>query len=201
MKSFISITLMVVLIVAIASAVGITNSVAAKTVTSEGYTLDAPTGWKVKGQENRFSGFQNTLSYSHGGKTGSIVIEHSDVFAGVDADRMETVLKMAYDDASVFESGDDKYVVNNMSAPYVIATFTKTNLFGFERDFVVMAVAVQLTDEDAVNVQYIADKNDFDKLLPQVEKIIQSVKPTETTSNLNTDEDQKKLTGYGGSLT
>jgi hypothetical protein len=92
--------------------------------------------------------------------------------------RIETPLSLATPTTSVFESGDDKYFINNQSASYVIGTFTKTNLFGYERDFVVMAVAVQLNDDDAVLVQYIADKDDFDKLLGQVEGIIQTIAPT-----------------------
>jgi hypothetical protein len=178
MKSMISAMLVAVLIIAIGSAATMTNIAAARTVTANGFTFDSPTGWKVKDKENRFADFEETLDYSHGGKSGHMVIEHDDVFTGVDTDRLETVLGMVYPDSSVFESNSDKYFVNNQSAPYVIAKVTKTNLFGFEHEFVVMAVAVQLNDDDAVLVQYSADKSDFDKLLGQVEGIIQTIAPT-----------------------
>ena len=83
-----------------------------------------------------------------------------------------------YPDASIFESGNDKYVVNNQSAPYVIATMDKQNLFGYKQHLVIMAVAIPLGEDDGMVLQFIAEENDFDKLLGQVEGLIQSVKPT-----------------------
>jgi hypothetical protein len=184
MKAMVSVIVIAALIFAILSAVGVTNTVAAKTVTADGITFEAPTGWKIQDKENRFTSIDTTLDYDKGAKAGAIVLEHDDAFSGVDLYKMELVMGMAYPDSSVFESGEDKYFVNNQSAPYVISTYTKTNLFGYKHDFVVMAVAVQLNDYDAVNVQFVAQENDFDKLLPQVEKIIQSIKPTTMTMEL-----------------
>ena len=55
------------------AAAGISASVAeAKTVTGDGYTLDAPTGWKVTHRDNKYTSVDNVLKFNKGGKSGSI---------------------------------------------------------------------------------------------------------------------------------
>jgi hypothetical protein len=205
MKStFIATMLMAALTFAIISAVSMTNTAMAKTVTGNGYTLEAPNGWKVTNKENRFTSTDKTLDYDKAGKVGSVKLEHSDSF-GVDSnyntDQLEEVIGNVYPDASVFESGDTKYMVNNETVPYVIATMTKENLFGYKHHFVIFAATVPLGDDEGLIVQYIATEDDFDKLNSQVEKIIQSIKPTGSVSSVSLDSaDQEKLTGYGGGI-
>jgi|GEM_PF-3530394 len=198
---FISTMLMAALTFAIISAANMTNNAIAKTVTGDGYTLNAPSGWKITNKENRFTSFDKTLSYDKGGKIGSIKLEHSDSFntnANYNTDQLEQVIGMVYPDASVFESGNTKYMVNNETVPYVIATMTKENLFGYKHHFVVFAATVPLSDNDGLIVQYIATEDDFDKLNSQVEGIIQSIKPSSSVSSISLDStDQEKLTGYG----
>ena len=64
-KKFIPITLMAALVIAIISAAGL-MTVQARTVVSDGYTFDAPNGWKVKDKENRFSFIDKSISYDKG---------------------------------------------------------------------------------------------------------------------------------------
>ena len=76
--------------------------------------------------------------------------------SNLDVNVLEEVIGQIYPDSSVFESGSDKYTVNNQSAPYVIATMTKENLFGYKTHYVVMAVTVPLGEDDGLIIQYIA---------------------------------------------
>jgi len=88
---------------------------------------------------------------------------------------METVLTNVYDGSSTYETGTDKYVINNQSAPYVLAKFSKSNLIGIEQHYVVMAIVINLGTNDVIFAQYISAQNDFNKLLGTAEQIFQSV--------------------------
>jgi hypothetical protein len=157
--------------------VGVTDaSSGLKKWVSDGVTFNFPSSWDVKDRENRFTSIIATLEYEKGGKSASIILEHDPVFSGMSTDVLETMLGEMYDGASVFESGTDKYVINNQSAPYIIGTFTQANLFGYEHNFVVLGLAIELGNYDAAFVQYVTDENTFDTLLGDAEQIIKSVK-------------------------
>ncbi len=161
------------------SAVSMTNTVVAKTVTGDGYTFVVPSGWKVQDRENRFTTVDHVLKYEKGAKFANIQIEHSNVLAGMTLDSLEQMVGTMYETSSVFESGDDKYVVNNQTVPYVILHVSDDkNLYGIQVESVVLALAVPLGDSDGLLIQYKTSENNFDKLQSQAEGIIQSIAPT-----------------------
>jgi hypothetical protein len=160
------------------------------------YTFDYPAGCKIEKKENRFTARDATLdcegqmTFIFEGRAG-----FSDTISGYsDQDllsNMEDVIERVYD-AQVFESGTEKYVINNETAPYVVATFSKTlsNIFGYEKTFnyVAMALAVKIGD-DTIIVQYLNDENGFDKGLPKAEKLFQSIKEAGNATVTETSDD------------
>jgi hypothetical protein len=159
------------------------ESVTAKIVTSNGYTFNVPAGWKVKPRDNRFTSVDDLLTYNKGGQKASIQIEHGEAFASADVDLLEQVIGKVYEESSIFESGDNNtdYTVNNETLTYAIAHITEKNLFGFSVDSVALLVVVPLGDSDGLLVQYKTGEKNFDKLLPQVKQIIQSIKQSSNT--------------------
>lgn len=164
----------------------------AKTFTAPGkFTLEYPSGWKLEDKENRFTSKEATLEH----KDGSAIIfeygaDYSDLYADDNdvVDSLNTVSEQNYD-STLFESGTDKYVINNQTAPYIISTFEKSNIFGYEHQYVVMAIYIKLGNAAMIG-QYLAQEDDFDKHLEQVEKIFQSVKGigNETKTETETDD-------------
>jgi hypothetical protein len=174
---FISATLMAALSLAIVSAAGL-MTVEAKIVTGTGYTFDAPNGWRVTHRDNKYTSVDNVLKFDKGGKSGTVQIETGDSWANIDLDMLETVIGKVYETSSIIESGDDKYMVNNQTVPYVISHVTEKNLFGYQVESVVLAALIPLEDGGGIFVQYKTSEKNFDKLLDQVEGMIQSVKAT-----------------------
>jgi hypothetical protein len=156
-----------------------------KTETNGEFTFKYPSSWDLKEKENRFTTIDNTLEYDRGVRTGEIIFEHdqtlsdkiSDFDTNATLDVIKNVLTDSHTDANIFETGVDKYVINNLSAPYAIATYTEENLFGFKNNWVDLMILIPLGNDDYVLTQYVAGENDFDKLLPDVERIFQSVRP------------------------
>ena len=72
-------------------------------------------------------------------------------------------------------------MTNNRSAPYVIGTFTDRNVFGTPLSFVSMYSTVSLPNNVSVDVTYYAQENDFDKYLPKVKQVINSISPINST--------------------
>lgn len=79
-----------------------------------------------------------------------------------------------------FESGTDKYIINNKTAPYVIGTFEKCDYLSDCNQYAVMAILIRL-DNVVIIGQYIAQWNDFDKYFGQVEKIFESIREVSMT--------------------
>lgn len=164
-----------------------------KTFDNEKFTFEYPNGWKLEGKENRFTDREATLETKDGS---AMTFEYNPTFEAdhmIGSDEnivstMEEVAENSYD-GSIYESGTDKYIVNNQTAPYVLATFDKTNIFGYTHNYVVMVVYIKLNGDSASIAQYIAQEDDFDKHLKQVEKIIQSVKDV---ANYNPDTTDAK---------
>lgn len=80
----------------------------------------------------------------------------------------------------IVETGTDKYVINNHTAPYIMGTYDQVfyTLFGGERTepWVLMTMMIKLDSDDMILVQYRNSEDDFDKQLPMAKKIFQSVK-------------------------
>ena len=150
--------------------------------TTDGFSFKYPTTWDLEERENRFTSISATLDYDRGGKYGQILFEHYDPDLSETiqssenvVDNMETVLTNVYDGARIYETGTDKYVINNQSAPYVLAKFSKSNLIGIEQHYVVMAIVINLGTNDVIFAQYISAEKDFNKLLGTAKQIFQSV--------------------------
>lgn len=149
------------------------------------FSFKYPSNWKLEERENRFTSIDARLEYGNNDVQmtfegmGESDGDSAAVIAGADdnqlLDGVETVLE-GKNQGSVFESGLDKYMINNRTAPYAIGTFTTESLFGISLDMVVLLTAVHLNDE-VVLVQYYAEEDDFDKHLPKAEQVLQSITP------------------------
>ena len=151
--------------------------------TTDGFSFKYPTTWDLEERENRINSISATLDYDRGGNYGQILFEHydPDLSESIQSSEnvvqnMETVLTNVYDGARIYETATDKYVINNQSAPYVLAKFSKSNLLGIEHHYVVMAIVINLGANDVIFAQYISAENDFNNLLGTAEQIFQSVK-------------------------
>jgi hypothetical protein len=83
-------------------------------------------------RENRFTTIDAGLKY--GNNVVQMLFEGediSDLGTPTDSQLLETMEALIEDqnDGSVLESGIDKYVINNRSAPYSIGTYTTEGLF------------------------------------------------------------------------
>ena len=151
--------------------------------TTDGFSFKYPTTWDLEERENRINSISATLDYDRGGNYGQILFEHydPDLSESIQSSEnvvqnMETVLTNVYDGARIYETATDKYVINNQSAPYVLAKFSRSTLLGIEHDYVVMAIVINLGANDVIFAQYISAENDFNKLLGTAEQIFHSVK-------------------------
>jgi hypothetical protein len=151
----------------------------AKSYDTGKYTFDYPNECKLTERENRFTSRDASLEcngkvmiFESGTELSQSLASHSDSKI---LEVIEGVAESLYNDASIFESGTDKYVINNKTAPYIIATFAKEGLFK-NSDMVVLGILIQVGDE-AVFVQYMANANDFDGFLPKAEQIFESIRP------------------------
>jgi hypothetical protein len=170
----------------------------AKTFTLDDFSFNMPSGCKSDKEQNRFQTDNVHLECGvSGGVHKEMVFESGtydeliDMSASPEAmiSEVESMQHTIYgaEYPETFESGADKYTVNNFSAPYVISTWEHVghNLFGAElkKDIVGMAVAVKLSDNKVVLAQYIAAEDAFDKNLKKFEAAFKSIKPEAGVSN------------------
>ena len=154
-----------------------------KTYTVEDeFSFKYPSNWELQERENRFTTMDAKLKY--GNNDVQMIFEGlrttDSPIASADDNSILEVMKTVIEgknEANVFESGVDKYVINNRTAPYVIGTYKPTNLFGVSLNMVDMMTTVHVNDDEIVLVQYLAEQNDFDKYLPKVEEVIKSISP------------------------
>jgi len=134
---------------------------------------------------NRFSDLNARLTYA--GNTVQMNFQVGDptdfLFFGndeMDTTTLESLSADLFNNGDTYESGADKYIVNNHTAPYAITKFeTEGNLFfsnGLE--MVGMVVLVHLSEDKIALVQYVAEPDDFDKFLSKAEKVIESITPS-----------------------
>lgn len=142
-----------------------------------GISFQYPSNWDLIEKQNRFSWIDAKLEFGNSWITFDVqedpLTDINDDNALLDS--IEAGVRSNYD-ATVFEKAMDKYFINNQTAPYVIGTFTKPDLFGNSYDFVTMYIIVKLTGDKILLVQYAANQDDFDKFLPKVEKVLESIK-------------------------
>lgn len=167
-----------------------TNTI--KTFTSkDGFSFDYPSNWNLIDRENRFTSISATLvnklvndnstwiTFEHNKRVNVSDTPNTDRIITAEEDKMtiDTLNTMMQNrwNATLFENGTDKNIVNNVSAPYVIGTFEKCDFLDNCNNYAVMLILMRL-DNAIIFGQYLAGWNDFDKYFGQVEKIFQSVK-------------------------
>jgi hypothetical protein len=165
--------------------VSISMNAEAKPFKTNSYTVNIPNGCETETEENRFSDDAFFKCKNMGNAEGNIAFEMAgSSYTGADAelpDQLMTVISDKWSDPHEVERGTDKYVVNNQTAPYVIATFKQefTGLFGLptkSENWVYMVVGIK-TGDDMLYAQYKNSANKFDKQLPIFEKVLKSIKP------------------------
>jgi hypothetical protein len=154
-----------------------------------------PNGCKTEREENRFSDDAFFKCKNMGNAEGNLAFEMAGApYRGTDAELPDELLTVISDkwgsSVEEVERGTDKYVVNNQTAPYVIATFEQsfTNLFGLTsktEDWVYMVVGIKM-DDDMLYAQYKNDQNHFDKQLPIFEKLLKSIEVKKSGSSNQT---------------
>ena len=164
----------------------------AKEFETNSYSVNIPNSCETEDEPNRFSSdaFFECSNMDKAG--GNIAFEMAgSPYTGTDEelpDQLLTVISDKWTDPQEVERGTDKYVVNNQTAPYIIATFEQefTGLFGLptkSEDWVYMVVGIK-TDDDMLYAQYKNSNSQFDKDLPIFEKILKSIE-VQSGSNSN----------------
>lgn len=168
----------------------------AKTYENDKYSFEFPNGCKLEKKENRFSTANAILDCkgdaglqfeSSADLSDSIALASDDTLV----DTMENVFERLYENVNIVETGTDKYMINNLTAPYVLGTYDQefSNAFGFSstKPYVLMGMIIKLNSDDVILVQYRNNEDDFDKGLPMAEKIFQSVKGLGKGTKTETD--------------
>ena len=172
-------------------------SAEAKTFKTDSYSVNMPNSCATEDEQNRFSDDAVFKCKNMGNAEGNIAFEMAGApYAGTDAelpDELMTVISDKWSDPQEVERGTDKYIINNQTAPYVIATFEQefTGLFGLptkSEDWVYMVVGIK-TGDDMLYAQYKNDQSDFDKDLAVFEKVLDSIKVERNTDTNTTTED------------
>jgi hypothetical protein len=189
----------------------------AKTYENEKYTFEYPNGCKLEKSENRFSSADASMECK--GDAGFLfesgddesTLTWSDLSDDEMVSNLEETLGNIHYGSNVIESGTDKYMINNQTAPYVIGTYDQEfhNLFGTTKteEWALMLMLIKLDNGEHVLVQYRNNEDSFDRQLPMAEKIFQSVEglgngtavtetlgDTDTNTNTTTNSDGTAVT-------
>ena len=165
----------------------------AKTFDNGNYKFEFPNGCKNEQKENRFTSVDADLDCKGNAslrfETGEVITDRlsGDTDNGM-IDTMYSVLEQTSDGFSEVERGTDKYMINNQTAPYLIATYDQefSNAFGVTKTENWVTMVVIIKSGDNIIVQYENDEDHFDKDLPMVEKIFKSV---EVLGNNGTEQE------------
>lgn len=181
-------------------------SAEAKTFKTDSYSVNIPNACKTEDEPNRFSSDAFFECSNMDEAEGNIAFEMAgSPYTGTDEDlpdQLMTVISDKWTDPQEVERGTDKYVVNNQTAPYVIAKFEQefTGLFGLPtktEDWVYMVVGVK-TGDDMLYAQYKNSDSKFDKDLKVFEKVLDSIKiERNTNTNTTTEDDGSTFTTQG----
>lgn len=165
----------------------------AKEFETKSYSVNVPNSCKTEDEPNRFSSDAFFECSNMDEAVGNIAFEMAGApYTGTDEelpDQLLTVISDKWSDPQEVERGTDKYVLNNQTAPYIIATFEQefTGLFGLptkSEDWVYMVVGIK-TDDDMLYAQYKNSNSQFDKDLPIFEKVLDSIEIIKSSSNSN----------------
>jgi hypothetical protein len=189
-------------------------TVEAKTYENDRYTFEYPNSCKIEEKENRFTTTDAILECKgEAGLQFESDTETSESLTGSSdedlVDNLENVFESGYENAGIVETGTDKYIINNYTAPFIIGTYDQefSNAFGLTKiePYVLMEMVVKLHDDEMVLLQYRNTEDDFDKDLPMAEKILQSVKPIAPTEGnaqkgqISDEQDVTNITNAGNS--
>jgi hypothetical protein len=164
------------------------------TVPSE-FSFKYPTNWKLHERENRFSTIDAMLTY---GQFNYPVVRLEGVnrsefdVPSSDNELIDFIATMMINDldATVFENGSNKYIINNQSAPYVIGTYERCCLYNLgtgestDVPYASMYAIVNLNKDQIVLMRYETQRDDFDRYLPNVERILKSITPVTNESKI-----------------
>ena len=142
------------------------------------YSFQYPSNWKLEQKENRFTSIDARLEY--GNKVVRMAFGggiDEKLAAQSDDQTLERLQEIMEQKGNIFESGIDKQMANNGTAPYVIGTYSTKSLFGKSFSMVELLTSVRLPNNEIVIVEYHAEENDFDKYLPKVKQVINSITP------------------------
>jgi hypothetical protein len=159
----------------------------AKTISTDSYTVEIPNGCKVDEKENRFTTTDATVDckgdVSMRFESGETI---TDMLGETDDEIMDNMLSgidYMWNGANEVERGADKYVINNQTAPYVIATYTQefinrlTGLPVESEPWVYMTVAFRVGDQVMI-ASYWNNEESFDRQLPMFERVLKTIKAT-----------------------
>jgi hypothetical protein len=143
-----------VLLVAAACLIVSTVSIAeAKEFETDAYSVEVPNACKTEDEPNRFSSDAFFECSNMDEAEGNIAFEMADSpYTGTDEELPDQLLGVITDkwgsNVEEVERGTDKYVLNNQTAPFIIATFEQefTGLFGLPtktEDWVYMVVGIK----------------------------------------------------------
>lgn len=183
-------------------------TVQARTYELDDFSFEIPKGCKVDKEKNRFETGSTHLDC---GSNKEMVFEGGTNYGLVDmkaapqsiVSELESLMKLVYgkENPEIFESGSDKYTINNYTAPYALATWTHTghNLFGgeIEKDVAGMVIAIKIDDNKVALGQYLAPQEDFDKFLPKAESAFKSIKPIVSSPGNESGTDVSEDTNAG----
>jgi hypothetical protein len=148
------------------------------------YSFQYPSNWKLQERENRFTSVDAKLT--SGNNDVQMAFGGAPIGVATDEEilqQMESIIEKK-DNGNVFESGIDKQMSNNRTAPYVIGTYSARSLLGTPLKAVELLTSIKLPNNELVIVEYHAKENDFDKYLPKVKQMINSISPVNSTSNV-----------------
>lgn len=141
------------------------------------FSFNYPSDWNATGKENRFDSYDATVSSGFDVDVRFAFDEDNPGYSHDDDIILQSLegLNSTFDNFRIFEKGTDKYIINNQTAPYIIATFDEERPF-LPRNGALMSVFVKLGDNFVVGY-YSSEKNNFDKYLDTAEKILKSIRP------------------------
>lgn len=171
-----------------------TTEAEAKEFETSSYSVNIPNSCETEDEPNRFSSDAFFECSNMDEAEENIAFEMADSpYTGTDEELPDQLLTVISDKwgstVEEVERATDKYVLNNQTAPYVIATFEQefTGLFGLptkSEDWAYMVVGIKM-DDDVLYAQYKNSNSQFDKELPIFEKVLKSIEVKKSGSSSN----------------
>lgn len=159
------------------------TTVEANQFKTDSYSADIPNECEIEDVPNRFAQDAFFKCKNLGNAEGDIAFELAgSPYTGTDEDlpdELMTVISDKWNDPHEIERGTDEYIINNATAPYIIAKFEQesTGLFGLppeNEDWLYMVVGIK-TGDDLLYAQYKNKVTKFDEQMPIFENVLESI--------------------------